>query len=269
MKEKAIRLTTSQFAKMHEVNKRTLHYYDSIGFFCPAEKGENGYRYYHISQSMDFEYIRMLKELHMSMDEIKNYRENPTPQQFLNIADRKEKEIDMEIQRLRRTKKILHTKKEQAIFCEGIPEQKICIEQCKKERLCVLPYDFSEEDLSGLFPYVKEKWGIEQIRMGIGGYISVDKIKKKDFEKYDGIYSVALTHDGSLQYGTKQEGMYLCGYQRGTWDRLPKLYENMLSYAEKEHLTLDGYAYEMGWNEFVISEPEQYMTKVMIKAAER
>lgn len=43
MKRKSIKLTTSQFAKLHEVNKRTLHYYDSIGLFSPIEKGENNY----------------------------------------------------------------------------------------------------------------------------------------------------------------------------------------------------------------------------------
>ena len=56
-------LTTAQFAKLHNVNKRTLHYYDEIGLFSPKIKGENNYRYYDALQSIDFEYIRMFKEL--------------------------------------------------------------------------------------------------------------------------------------------------------------------------------------------------------------
>ena len=67
MKKSNIQLTTAQFAKLHEVNKRTLHYYDDIGLFSPNTKGENGYRYYDLSQSVDFEYIRILKELNMSI----------------------------------------------------------------------------------------------------------------------------------------------------------------------------------------------------------
>ena len=70
MRKEIKRLTTAQFAKLHEVNKRTLHYYDEIGLFRPLTKAENGYRYYDISQSIDFEYIRMLKELNMSIEEI-------------------------------------------------------------------------------------------------------------------------------------------------------------------------------------------------------
>lgn len=33
-----IKLTVSQFAKLHNVNKRTLHYYDEIGIFLQIIK---------------------------------------------------------------------------------------------------------------------------------------------------------------------------------------------------------------------------------------
>ena len=33
-----IRLTTAQFAQLHGINKRTLHYYDAIGLFSPIIK---------------------------------------------------------------------------------------------------------------------------------------------------------------------------------------------------------------------------------------
>ena len=51
MRKEMKRLTTAQFAKLHEVNKRTLHYYDQIGLFRPLTKAENGYRYYDIEYS--------------------------------------------------------------------------------------------------------------------------------------------------------------------------------------------------------------------------
>lgn len=46
MKKQETDLTTSQFAAIHQVNPRTLHYYDSVGLFSPEKKGENQYRYY-------------------------------------------------------------------------------------------------------------------------------------------------------------------------------------------------------------------------------
>lgn len=155
-----------------------------------------------ILNPIDFEYIRMLKELNMSIEEIGTYRETPTPAGFLKIADAKEKELEKEIQKLKNIKTILKKKKEQIVFCEAMQEQEIRIEECKAERILVYPYDFSEGDISEIFYHMKDMWGIEQIRMGIGSFI-------------------------------KEKGKYLCGYQKGTWDKLPDMYQKMLAYAEK------------------------------------
>ena len=38
----------------------------------------------------------------------------------------------------------------------------------------------------------------------------------------------------------------------------------MTEYAEQNGLTLSGYPYEVGMNEFMISAPDEYITKVMI-----
>ena len=111
MKKSFKSLTTAQFAKLHGVNKRTLHYYDDIGLFSPRAKGENGYRFYDAAQSLDFEYIRMLKELNMSLDEIAAYCKAPTPARFLEIASAKEEEIGRQIKKLRHAQKVLRAKR--------------------------------------------------------------------------------------------------------------------------------------------------------------
>lgn len=268
MEKKIRKLTTAQFAKLHGVNKRTLHYYDNIGLFCPDTKKDNGYRYYNISQSMEFEYIRMLKELNMSIEEIREYRENPSSDQFLKIANEKEEQIDIEIQKLNRMKKILQTKKEQITFCETLQEQEIRIEECKAEKILVLPYDFVDDDISQIFACLKDVWSIDQIRMGIGGFISLNKVYNKDFARYDGIYTVALNDSSASNCLIKPEGKYLCGYQKGMWDKLPMMYEKMLEYAMKNRIELEGYAYEIGLNEFAISNPNDYITKIMIQMKE-
>lgn len=265
MKKSNIQLTTAQFAKLHEVNKRTLHYYDDIGLFSPNTKKENGYRVYDLSQSLEFEYIRMLKDLSMSIEEIEAYYKNPTSDNFLKIADSKTKEIDEQIKKLKTIKKILNVKKENLIFCENIQDQDIRVEQHLAENILILPYDFLENDLSEIFAYLKDTWSIQQIRMGIGGFIALEKVINENFEDYDGLYTPALSGPSSANKRIKAKGRYLCGYQRGTWDKLPWLYKKMINYAEQTDLVLTGYAYEIGLNEFAISEPTDYVTKIMIK----
>ncbi len=91
MNRRSIKLTTSQFAKIHGLNKRTLHYYDTIGLFSPHYKGDNNYRYYDDSQSIQLEYIRMLKELNMSIKRNKRISEPSEPSRFFTYCRHKTK----------------------------------------------------------------------------------------------------------------------------------------------------------------------------------
>ncbi|WP_461810879.1 MerR family transcriptional regulator [Faecalimonas sp.] len=269
MKYNSIKLTTAQFAKLHNVNKRTLHYYDEIGLFSPLAKGENGYRYYDLSQSLDFEYIRMLKELHMSIGEIQQYINHPTPKKFLSIVDAKEFEIDREIKKLIYVKKAIQMKKKQIEITTNLQEKTIEIVDCEEEKLSFLPYDFCDDDIFSAFSYIKNAWGVEQIRMGVGAMISVEKILDNDFSKYDGIYTGALHSVPTKHIFYRPKGKYISCYHKGEWNTLPNAYQKMISYANKKRLKLTGYAYEMGMNEFAIAKEEEYITRIMMKVEER
>lgn len=265
MKQNNQKFTTSQFAKLHNINKRTLHYYDDIGLFSPNIRGDNGYRYYDVSQSVDFEYIRMLKELNMSIEEIASYRQNPSAEKFLEIVNIKEKEVEMQIKKLNNIKNFLQDTQKKINFCQSLDNQCIRIEKCTSEKILILPYSFADDDVVKAFDYIKDTWSIEQIRMGLGSILSLENVYNKDFENYQGIYTVALDDVAYDSCFIKPEGLYLCGYQKGTWDKLPEIYDNMLDYAHTHQLKLTGSAYETGLNEFAISKPEDYITKVMIK----
>lgn len=265
MKKETLKLTTAQFARLHGVNKRTLHYYDNIGLFSPSTKGENNYRYYDILQSIDFEYIRMLKDLNMSIEEIKTYLANPNPQSFITIAETKINDINTLIKNLKKTKKKLEIKKQQIEFCNTIDKQHIEIRQCPEEKILVTPYNFVNEDYSYIFSDAKTIWDIEQIRQGIGSYIAVEKIRCDNFEDYEGLFTPAAKSSNHQNIVVKPAGQYLCGYQKGLWEELPDLYRKMLDFAQKEQLHLSGYAYEMGLNDFVIASDDEYITQIMIK----
>ena len=219
-------MTTAQFAKMHQVNKRTLHYYDAIGLFSPISKGGNNYRYYDYSQGIELEYIRMLKELNMSLKEIKEYLNHPNEASFLCIADSKLKEIDLEIKRLKGAKKALEQKQWYAL--------------------------------------VKDTWHTEQYSTGIGSYISADKIRAGNFQDYDGLFTAAPKR-AKNNTSKKPKGTYLCGYFKGDWSGLPDFYDEILEFAQDRNLSLTGYAYETGLNDFAVSGLDDYVTQIMVR----
>lgn len=265
MKKSNIKLTTAQFAKLHNINKRTLHYYDNIGLFSPNTKGENGYRYYDLSQSIELEYIIMLRELNMSIEEIEDYVKRPTEEKFIKLATAKEIEIDNQIQRLKLIKKAIHEKKNQIEFCQSLLNPNIELMECKEEKLLTLPYDFNDNDISKSFSYMVNVWNIEQIRMGVGGMISIEKVLQNDFSQYDGIFTKDVPKSKEKNIIYKPQGIYIIYYHRGAWDTLPYAYQEIIEFSKKNNLELIGYAYEMGMNEFALSAEKDYVTKIMIK----
>ena len=267
-----IKLTVSQFAKLHNVNKRTLHYYDEIGIFSPDYKGENGYRYYDYMQGVDFEYIKMLKELNMGLDEIKKYIDSPNEEDFKEIAEVKIKEIDQEIKLLNRRREVLEDKLNKLNKCDEVRKKNsIKVVECEEQKFFFTPFKFEDDDLKQLITHIKDVWTVDEYCKGIGSFVSVDKIKRGEFEEYDGLFIEMLEDMESKNTKNtiiKPKGKYICAYHMGDWDTLPNFYGEIVKYAEGNNLTLVGYSFEIGMNDFAISDMEDYITQIMIRVEE-
>lgn len=68
MKNKKYLFSSGEFARLNGINKRTLHYYNDIGLFCPEVIGENGYHYYTCFQTVQLELILTLRRIGLSID---------------------------------------------------------------------------------------------------------------------------------------------------------------------------------------------------------
>lgn len=261
-----IKLTVSQFAKLHNVNKRTLHYYDEIGIFSPDYKGENGYRYYDYMQGVDFEYIKMLKELNMGLDEIKRYIDNPNEEDFKEIAEVKIKEIDQEMRTLNRRREVLEDKLNKLNKCDDLRKKNsVKVIECEEQKFFYTPFKFEDDDLKQLISHIKDVWTVDEYCKGIGSFVSVEKIQRGEFEEYDGLFIEMLDDIDSKNTIIKPKGKYICAYHMGDWDTLPDFYDEIVKYAEENNLTLVGYSFEIGMNDFAISDMEDYITQIMIR----
>ena len=139
MFQNSILFTAGQFARLHHLNKRTLHYYDDIGLFSPAYKGKNGYRYYTYQQSAELESILALRELNMSIGEIKEYLNRPTAPRFISLSEKKIGEIEDTIRNLESLKKVLKKKQEMLRLCMEVEDGQMDLVECEEEYLFITP----------------------------------------------------------------------------------------------------------------------------------
>lgn len=65
-----------EFSKLVGISVKTLRYYDECGVLKPSKIYTfTGYRYYNDNDIMDCEFIKMLKSLDFTLDEIVRYKD--------------------------------------------------------------------------------------------------------------------------------------------------------------------------------------------------
>ncbi|WP_105613995.1 MerR family transcriptional regulator [Vallitalea okinawensis] len=96
--------TIGEFAKLKQITTETLRHYDRIDLFKPAKTDkETGYRYYHLMQVEQIDTILELRQLGMSIEEIKAYFNNRNLERSFSILQQKREELRnriMEMQHL-------------------------------------------------------------------------------------------------------------------------------------------------------------------------
>lgn len=105
MKDK---LTIGEYAKLRKVTAETLRHYDRVGLFHPIERDpKTGYRYYSILQEEKLGTIRELKELGMSIEEIKMYFDHRNLEQSFALLQKAHAQLQERIHLLQELEKTL------------------------------------------------------------------------------------------------------------------------------------------------------------------
>ena len=110
MERKQTLFTIGQFAAIHGITKKTLMWYDEMGLVRPALIGENGYRYYSYRQSSELETVLMLRELEVSIPEIKLFMEQRSAANMERLLAEKQRKLEEKIAHLRRMQRPLESR---------------------------------------------------------------------------------------------------------------------------------------------------------------
>ena len=88
------RFTTGELARLNGITKQTLIFYDRAGVFSPNEKDpHNGYRYYGADQLEMLDHILILKDMGLSLQEIRAFLSLPGPSDALDVLRRQREEL--------------------------------------------------------------------------------------------------------------------------------------------------------------------------------
>ncbi len=108
MKKNLELIPIGKLAKITKTPVSTLRYYDEINLFKPYYVDfVTNYRYYHIRQLYDIDFIISWRKLGFSVNDIKELVNNSNIETMIKLYKNKENEIKNNIKRLNEIKKII------------------------------------------------------------------------------------------------------------------------------------------------------------------
>lgn len=261
--------TTGEFAKITGVTKHTLFHYDEIGLFSPEIKLDNGYRYYSIVQLDVFDVIWTLKELDVSLADIKKYLETRSPQTFITLLEQEELILMEKIKKLKTTRKWLCTKS--SLIREGLAKEGQEIEITKVPEQYYIKATSSATggkefavSVSSLLTYCESLGAKSPYSLGFLQFY--ESIAQGIYDDYHTFYTLYDTPPQKTKYEVKPAGSYLCAYHKGHWNTIGSAYKRLTDYAYNQHLNIEKCFYEDTLlDELTTSGYDNYLTRISVR----
>ncbi|MGP4042493.1 MerR family transcriptional regulator [Gracilibacillus sp. D59] len=270
MKEKNIKyFTTGEFAKLCKVNKQTLFYYDQIGLLSPVYKNEKGYRYYSIRQLELFTVISLLKDLGMSLPDIRRYVEHKSPEKFLSIMYQQKEKVAKQRMEIEMKEKMIDAQIELMNTASNLNFDQVKVERLPEQTFYLSKNieNITDEEFFGVFSDFLDELYKYHLDTGhpIGGLTKREQMLKGEFTNYSYLYIKQPHPTKDNPYFKTVQGDFLIGYHVGEDKKIHHTYERLLSELDRLNLDMGNYALEEYIYDTVVKDSEeQYVTKIMI-----
>ena len=239
-------LSTGEFAKLCNVKKHTLFHYDEIGILKPESYDENGYRHYSYTPLQLFYFISAMKEMGMSLSEIKIFLNNRTPEKVKNLFVNRINELSDEINKIKVLQEVLKSRvdKIQSVFNIDINSLQV---EYQEEQRFFLSKSLKKDINKNLYAMIKNNFNEfihkYSIDYSLSTLIGIDKNENK----YKFIPENFLFHSQeeipASRLFIKKEGYYLVGYHKGSFYTLENTYKKMITYIENNNLIMGKFSY--------------------------
>ena len=263
--------SVNEFARLSRTTKETLRHYDRIGLLAPVSRGSNNYRYYSNGQLAVVNVIRTLQKLGMTLDEIKNYKDNLTPALVGELFARQIVNIDRNIESWVRAQKLLFTLQKTINSVAAIDEDTITAQYLPAEAIVLgdlNDYSRGRDDYDALLSFyhaMSEKYPDMDMNYSVWGVFSEERVKNEDWIWPDRYYF--YNPEGRDR---RPAALYAIGYTRGGYGQCGELYARIIDFIDSNGLEICGDAYEeYPLNEVCVTDSSSYLIRLMITVCEK
>lgn len=265
-----ITFTVGEFAKLNNLKKQTLIYYDNIGLFKPnIVDAINGYRYYTADQLEVLDSILILREIGVSIKDIKLFLENRDSKKTLDLLQEQLFKLKIQAKNINILIKKLESKISTLQKIDNISNTVSFIE-LDSEFLALedvsSPNTLLETDLAlkKLFKNIDEKGHYYTYQ--IGTIVSKESLQNKDYLKAKYVFLPLSKKESGIKVHKRNKGLYATLYHKGRYESIGTSYEKLLSSISEYGFTplSDSYEYSI-LDSLTSSTTTEYITKIIIR----
>lgn len=254
-----------EFSKLSGVETSTLRYWDDIGLFSPLKRNpDNNYRYYSLAQLLALNFVTTLSDLEIPLKTIASLRKERDPENFLRLLEKQERQMDMEMRRLRQRYSIIHARQELIRYGMRVDENLLEILFREEKALILWPSnEYKEGDtfIEAMANFICKTSDYHiNLSFPVGGYYDSMDTFLKNPQRPDRFFSI-----DPIGAHKRKAGEYLVGFARGYYGDMGDLPQRMAAYAAEKSLKTSGPVYTMYLHdETCTQDASQYLAQSCI-----
>lgn len=262
------RFTVGEMARLSGLSKQTLIFYDRTGVFSPrAVDPSNGYRYYAAEQLEALDNVLMLKEMGLSLEEIRAFMHERSGGRALEVMEMQRARIREKMERLARIERRLARKAGTLRALEADRPDGVQIRPMPQDALATEPVDapggLAEQDvaLKRLLRRAQEMGYPHYYQLGTM-VAAQDLLAGRCLRASYAFLPLDRPVEGCAY---RPEGLAAVAYHAGAYARTQETYARMLEQIGQRGLAPMDYAYEYCILDSLTSaNSDDYVTQIVI-----
>lgn len=260
-----------EISKLYDISVDILRHYDKIGLLKPVLKKSNGYRYYSSEQIWTINNIRSLRNLGISLDNIKKFLQERDIKATRNIIDYQLQVVNNNLQEILKLKNLLLLKQEKLNYFEKEIQfnNPVLKEIPKRNILRIKGKVQNEGDIDFKLKCLSKESFCENNFMFINNDRGVT-LKKEDFlmENYN-TYSDAFIIQDKFNAETLAQGLFIVLFFKGDYSQIYRSYNIIKEYIKLNNLEITGDILEFFHIDIHnTSLPNEYITEIQVPVKE-
>ncbi|MEB3429484.1 MerR family transcriptional regulator [Citroniella saccharovorans] len=265
--------TIGEISNLYNLSPDALRHYEKKGLLNPKRK-ENGYRFYDLNDIWKLNIIKDMKKLDFTLKQIKDYLENRSLDNSIDLLKSEISVIEDELEPLLRQKKFMNRRLKSLRELKRIKDfEEVNYKFLEERKIITVKGEFETDQEIDLAFRELERRDDESLTMfaskDMGTIVSKEGMRIGEYDDYQNAFFLVEEKD-TYYDAILPRGFYATLYYKGSYNKLSSLYQKVIEDINYKGLEVIYPALEI-YRLDIHSEKyeENYITEIQVRVKEK